>query len=121
MGKYLMCFTDTFKAYAIASKPKEGFVAIDRKENVLFKVFPFDNGPDDPSEGYFRIKGDDNKIGFADSTGNVVISPQYGCAFSFENGRAKVSDACTTIVDGEHSIWKSDNWYYINKAGKRVK
>jgi hypothetical protein len=34
-GKYMFCFTDTFKTYAIVTIPKKGFVAIDRKENIL--------------------------------------------------------------------------------------
>src|SRR5450756_710461 len=49
-GKYAVCFTDTFRTYAIVVKPNSGFVAIDRQENVLYEVFPFDNGPDEPSE-----------------------------------------------------------------------
>ena len=118
-GKYSICFTDTFRTYAIVAKPKFGFVAIDRQENILYQIFPFDNGPDYPSEGLFRIlqKG---KIGFADSaTGKIVIEPQFSCAFPFEKGVAKVSGNCIEKKDkdGEHSTWVSDNWYYIDKTG----
>ncbi|MEO7213789.1 WG repeat-containing protein [Mucilaginibacter sp.] len=119
-GKYLMCFTDTFKTFALVTEPKLGFVGIDRHEKILFKVFPFDNGPDYVSEGYFRII-DNNKIGYADTTGRVAIQPQYACAFPFENDTAKVSNNCKVIADGEHSSWQSDSWYYIDKTGKRVK
>jgi hypothetical protein len=119
-GKYLMCFTDTFKTFALVTEPKMGFVAIDRHEKVLFKVFSFDNGPDYPSEGYFRIV-DSNKIGYADTAGKVAIPPQFACAFPFENGIAKVSNNCTVSTDGEHSSWQSNSWYYIDKSGKRVK
>ena len=54
-GKYIRCFTDTFRTYAIVVKPNSGFVAIDRQEKILYEVFPFDNGPDEPSDGLFRI------------------------------------------------------------------
>ncbi|MFA5816168.1 MAG: WG repeat-containing protein [Bacteroidales bacterium] len=120
LGKYSRCFTDTFKTYAIVVKPLSGFVAIDRQENVLYEVFSYDNGPDYTSDGLFRIM-ENNKIGFADSTtGKVVIKPQFDCAWPFENGVAEVSIDCKTQSDGEHSIWLSDHWYYIDKTGKKV-
>ncbi|MFA6483115.1 MAG: WG repeat-containing protein [Bacteroidales bacterium] len=120
LGKYERCFTDTFKTYAIVVKPNGGFIAIDRQENVLYGIFPYDNGPDYPSEGLFRIL-ENNKIGYADSiTGKVVIKPQFDCAWPFENGVAKVSNDCNTQEQGEHSIWLSDHWFYIDKNGKKV-
>lgn len=119
-GKYSKCFTDTFKTYAIVVKPNAGFIAIDRQENVLYEVFPFDNAPDEPSEGLFRIIID-KKIGYADLlTGKIVIKPQFDCAWPFEHGVAKVSTDCKTQSEGEHSIWQSDHWFYINKTGKRA-
>jgi hypothetical protein len=121
LDKYGMCFTDTFRTYAIVLKSRLGFVAIDRKQNVLYQVFPFDNGPDNTSNGLFRILKN-NKIGYADSvSGHIVIKPQFACAFSFENGIAKVTKNCKVELDGEHRIWISDNWFYINKRGKKVK
>lgn len=120
LGKYAMCFTDTFKTYAIVVKPNGGFIAIDRQENVLYGIFPYENGPDYPSEGLFRIL-ENNKIGYADSlTGKVVIKPQFDCAWPFENGVAKVSTNCKTLSDGEHSSWLSDRWFYIDMTGKKV-
>lgn len=120
LGKYAMCFTDTFKTYAIVVKPNLDFVAIDRQENVLYEVFPFDNGPDYPSDGLFRII-ENGKIGYADSlTGKVVIKPLFDCALPFENGVAMVSTNCKTQLEGEHSSWVSDHWFYIDKTGKKV-
>lgn len=119
-GKYLRCFTDTFKTYAIVVKPNSGFLAIDRQENVMYVVFPYDNGPDEPSDGLFRIM-ENNKIGFADSaTGVIVIKSQFDCAWPFENGVAEVSTDCKTQSDGEHSTWVSDHWFYIDKTGRKV-
>ncbi len=119
-GKYLMCYTDTFRNFAIVEKPYTGFIGINRDEKVLFEVFIFDNGPDDISEGYFRITRD-GKIGYADRNGDIKISPQFGCAFPFQNGIAKVGRDCKTIAYGEHSAWVTDAWFYINKSGKQVK
>jgi hypothetical protein len=119
-GQYLRCFTDTFKTYAIVLKPEAGFVTIDRLEIVWYEVFPYDNGPDEPSEGLFRILAN-KKIGYADSlTGKVVIKPQFDCAWPFEDGVARVSTDCKTQSDGEHTTWVSDNWYFIDKSGNKV-
>jgi hypothetical protein len=119
-GRYAVCFTDTFRTYAIVAKPEVGYVAIDRQENIMYKIFPFDNGPDEPADGLFRILVN-NKIGYADAaSGEVVIKPQFDCAWPFENGIAEVSIDCKALPDGEHSIWVSDNWFYIDKTGKRV-
>ena len=120
LGKYSLCFTDTFKTYAIVAIPHKGFSAIDRQENILYNVFPFDNGPDYFSDGLFRILMD-GKIGYADSaTGKIIIKPQFDCAQPFENGVAKVSTDCTTKSDREHSTWLRVTWFYIDRTGKKV-
>ncbi len=101
-GKYQMCFTDTFKSYAVVATPKLGLVAIDRNQNVLYKVFMFDNGPDEPSEGLFRIESN-KKIGYTHAaTGEVVIRTQFDCALPFEDEQAKVTNSFAAIQDGEH-------------------
>ena len=116
-NKYLACFTDTFRNYAIVAT-NENIMAIDRQEKILYEVFLFDNGPDYPAEGLFRIV-QNNKIGFADAlTGKIVIQPQFTCAYPFEGGKAKVSNNCTIKPEGEHSLWISDTWDYIDKTGK---
>ncbi len=74
-GKYNLCFTDTLKTYAIVTSPEKGLIGIDRNENIKYQVFNFDNGPDYPSEGLFRII-QNNKIGYADIlTGEIIITP----------------------------------------------
>jgi hypothetical protein len=95
-GKYALCFTDTFKTFALVAIPYVGYAAIDRQENILYNVFRFDNAPDNVSEGLFRILIA-NKIGYADSTtGEIVIQPQFDCARPFKNGVAQVSNDCKT-------------------------
>lgn len=116
---YDVCYTDTFRRGAIVYKVGIGFIAIDKKQNVLFQIFPFDNGPDYPSDGLFRII-ENGKIGFADTTFNVVIQPQFDCAFPFEGETARVSFDCMKVKDGEHIIWQSKSWLMINKKGEIV-
>ncbi len=87
-GKYDMCFTGRFYNFAIVICAHEGLVGIDRNENVLFNVFVFDNGPDYPSDGLFRIIKDE-KIGYANLEGQIVIPPQFDYAYPFKNGKAQ--------------------------------
>jgi len=119
-GKYNVCFTDTMKNYAVVIHPQAGLVAIDRNEKILYPIFNFDNGPDYPSDGLFRII-EDEKIGYADfETGKVIIPPLYACAYPFENGKARVSLACEKIKQEEYTTWLSENWHFIDKQGKII-
>ncbi len=94
------------------------WVIMDSKKTTLYEVFPYDNGPDNPAEGLIRVVKN-GKIGYANAkTYAIVITPQFDCAFPFENGKAKVSNNCKTIKEGEHSIWTSDSWQYVDKKGK---
>ena len=96
MGRYPVCYTDTFRDYAIVLKPGIGFVGIDRQERVLYSVFIFDNGPDESSDGLFRVRVA-GKMGYADAvTGKIAIKPQFACAWPFEHGVAKVALDCQT-------------------------
>lgn len=120
LGKYTICYTDTFNTYAIVFDEDKGIVGIDKEEVILFKVFPFDNGPDTPHEGLFRIIDSNGRIGYANIDGIIVIPPQYDCAFSFEEGKAKVSVTCEKSKEGEHTMWLSEEWFYINTTGEKV-
>jgi hypothetical protein len=118
IGKYQYCIFDTVTTYAIVGD-KSGFYAIDQKENRLYEVYWFDNGPDYVKDGLFRIKRND-KIGYANTKGEIVIEPQYDCANAFENEKAKVTFACELMKFGEYTEMKSDNWFFIDKTGKRI-
>ena len=90
----------------------------DSKKKTLYEVFPYDNGPDYPAEGLIRVLKN-GKIGYANAkTYKIVIAPQFDCAFPFENGKAKVSNKCKTIKEGEHNVWTSETWQYVDKKGK---
>ena len=116
-GKYIRCYTDTIKSFGVVMTEDDRLIGIDKDQKELFEVFWFDNGPDYISDGLFRIVKN-NKIGYADETGKIIIEPRYDCAYPFENEVAKVSNNCTTVQEGEHSAWVSDDWKVIHKNGK---
>lgn len=118
-GKYDYCYTDTFQHYAIVMKHGGPCIAIDRNEKELYEVYWFDNGPDYIQEGLFRIRKN-GKIGFANEKGQISIEPQYECATPFKNGKAKVSYHCRLIPNGEHTRMESNDWFYIDRHGKKV-
>ncbi|TAE62121.1 MAG: WG repeat-containing protein [Bacteroidetes bacterium] len=95
------------------------WVVVDAQNQERYEVFFYDNGPDAPSEGLYRIV-QNGKIGYADaSTHAIVIAPQYDYAYPFENGKAKVSTNCQTVKDGEYSTWTSEAWVMIDREGKQ--
>jgi WG containing repeat len=117
LDKYLTCYTDTFRNFAIVSVRNFGFAGINRSEKVLFKVYPFDNGPDEPSEGLFRIiKGD--LIGFANMNGEVLISPKFAAVGPFSGEYAMYCRGCHVESDGEHEAWVGGKWGFIDKKGR---
>jgi hypothetical protein len=119
IGKYDMCFTEKFDNFAIVIASGKGLVGIDRNENILFNVYIVDNGPDYPSNGLFRIV-QNGKIGYANLKGQIVIPPQFDCAYPFKGGKAQVGKGCQTKADGEHYYWKGGQLYTINKRGNAV-
>ena len=110
------CSTQAPTASLTMAQTAEGkWVIVDSQKTALYDVFIYDNGPDYPAEGLIRVVKN-GKIGYADAkTYVLVIEPQFDCAFPFENGKAKVSNQCKTVKDGEYSVWESDAWEYIEK------
>lgn len=108
----------TTTALTMAQTPDGKWVILDDQKTVVYEVFIYDNGPDYEAEGLIRVVKN-GKIGYADAkTYAIVIEPQFDCAFPFENGKAKVSNQCKTVKDGEHSVWESEAWQYVDKEGK---
>lgn len=120
-GVYTYCGSD--KITQIGFVQKQGkIICLNNRGQELFEVFQYDNGPDYPSEGLFRIVDKDGKIGFADTTGHVVITPQFAFAYPFADGKAEVTKEGKPQPIGKdgYSTWKSKNWYYINKEGNII-
>lgn len=119
-GKYAYCYTDTIRTVGMVMEKGAGkILGIDKNGTELFEVFNYDNGPDYVASGLFRIVKN-GKIGYADSDGKIIVEPDFDCAYPFEGDFAKVSNNCGSQKMGEHSAWKSDDWYQITKDGKRV-
>jgi hypothetical protein len=89
-----------------------------------YPAYRFDNGDDYVQEGLYRIVDPQGKIGYATKKGQVVIKPQFAFGFPFEKGEAKVTKTGKSMcVDSgcEHSYWESDDWFYIDKKGNRIR
>lgn len=120
-GKYHYCYTDTITTYGIVVTHDGELIAIDRSDSMLYRVYRFDNGPDYPEEGLFRIMDQEGNIGFAaEEDGRVVIPPRFAYAEPFDGGRALVTDDGFMVPFGDYSYWESDEWYYIGPEGERL-
>lgn len=124
-GKYAYCYTDTLRSFAIVLTYEDDCIAIDKNDKKLFNVYWYDNGPDYIREGLFRITDDNGKLGYADKNGTIVITPQFAFGFPFENGVAKVTytgtEKTVPACNAEYHYWESDDWFYINKQGNKVR
>lgn len=93
----------------------------DERHSKRYPAFHFDNGDDYVVDGMYRIIDEQGRIGYADENGNTVIAPRFKCAFPFEDGKAKVADTGEERrYDAEHWYWESDDWYYIDKTGRKI-
>lgn len=121
-GKYPYLFTDVFDKIAfVLLKDKKGVYAIDRSEKVLFQVCSFELGPDIISNGLFRII-ENGKIGFANMNGEIVIKPNWGFIFPFqENGLAIFCEKGNWIwIDKEHRKFSGGKWGAMDTKGNIV-
>ena len=121
-GKYPYLFTDVFDKIAfVLLKDKKGVYAIDRSEKVLFQVCSFELGPDIISNGLFRLI-ENGKIGFANMNGKIVIKPNWGFIFPFqENGLAIFCEKGNWIwIDKEHRKFSGGKWGAMDTKGNIV-
>ncbi|MDA3815803.1 MAG: WG repeat-containing protein [Prolixibacteraceae bacterium] len=120
IGKYSHCFTKEFDKIAIVSiKDQPGFYAIDRNEKLLFRVHRYDNGPDYVKDGLFRIIKN-NKTGYANMNGEIVIQPKFDEALPFKNGYAVICKGGKKQKKGEYITRDGGKWGYINTSEKYV-
>ena len=117
VGKYSLCWTDTIRTFGIVFDQE--FIAIDAYGRLLYEVYFYDNGPDWPEEGLFRILRN-GKIGYADEEGFIRIEPRFACASQFAEGKAKVALDCELVPDGEYTRMESEEWFFINQEGEVV-
>lgn len=93
----------------------QGMFAIDVDENILFEVFNQEVGvpyPDELMEGKIRIVDNDDRVGFANEFGQVVIEPQFEVATSFNKGKAIIGRECRKIPWHNDDDEKGDCTHY---------
>jgi hypothetical protein len=109
---------------AVVYSKEEGWMYVNRKGRVIISgVAAMDNGADVFHDGLVRFSKN-NKWGFADVKGKVVVPAIYDGALNFEKGLAKVCNACRSECAGtdcEHHIFAGGEWVYINTKGENVK
>jgi hypothetical protein len=115
------CYTDTIRTIGFVSIQQRGIIAIEKTGKELFRVYNFDFGPDPVREGLFRIIGENEKIGFADSLGNIIIEPQFEDAYPFKNGFAAVYvGGHKEKIEEYRSYHTGGKWGFIDRTGKIV-
>lgn len=112
-------------------KGEKGWTAIDSNENILFKVYNTSFGepsPDGIIENKIRIVDENDKIGFADYKGKIIIKPQFEIATSFHKSKAIIGQSCDKIPWGNHDDENGCHHYsivcdkhgYIDKNGRII-
>ena len=121
---------DKYQSFAVFHiKGESGWCAIDINEKILFKVYNTSFGepsPDELIENKIRIVDENNKIGFADSNGKIIIKPQFEIATTFHKGKAIIGESCDKIPWDEHAKEEDCHHYsivckkhgYINQNGE---
>ena len=122
-GRFSWCVSDSISPIGFVLEPKvKGITCINTEGQVLCRALVVDNfTPDYLFEGHFRIVNDEGLMGFADSLGHVVVTPQFKYAYPFEGGKAKVTyTGQKNDPNDEHWEWVSDDWFYIDYQGRKV-
>lgn len=90
-------------------------------EQGELRVMRYDNGPDIPSEGLVRVLDGEGRLGYADTSGRVVIAPRFAFGYPFWEGRALVTfegrEEAVPGSGGELHVWKSPAWFCIDTSG----
>ncbi len=100
-----------------------GWMYVSRTGKVVISGVPtMDNWADTFHDGLVRVVRNE-KYGFSNRKGQLVISPVYDGAMNFENGKAKVCNGCTIKCveqECEYSVFSGGNWFQINTSGTVV-
>jgi hypothetical protein len=92
---------------------------IDVTGRHVYRAFIYDNGPDYVAEGYARIYGTNDKVGFINADGEIAIPPQFDWASQFEQGYASVCRGCAEEkTEDEHRRMVGGQWGKVDTTGK---
>ena len=120
-SKYLVSFNDNnLRYFAIfLIKGRRGWSAIDSNEKILFEVYNQGNeiNPDYLVENKIRIVDENQKIGFANEKGQIIIKPQFEIVTSFHNGKAIIGQSCDKIPWDAHE--KEDDCHHYSIVCKK--
>ena len=122
-GQYSYCVSDSIAPVGFVLEPKaKGITCINTEGKVMCRAYVVDNlTPDYLFEGHFRIVNEEGLMGFADSLGHVVVTPQYKFALPFQGGKAKVTyTGHKSDPNDEHWEWVSNDWFYIDYKGQKL-
>ena len=109
-----------FNQYGLAAVvDNSGWLYITMNGEPRLRPYIVDNGPDYFSEGLARYVNDD-KIGFMDESGTVVISAKFDFAMPFSEGLAAYCVSCKQVSDNEYHRLSGGLWGYINKTGEII-
>lgn len=135
-SKYYMPFSgfeySYFAVIAKSGSKKHGWPAIDANENILFYVYNTSFGEPSPDyliENKIRIIDENEKIGFANEMGKIVIKPQFEIVTSFHNGHAIIAEKCKKVPWGNqehdddcyHYSIQCERHGYIDEKGNIIK
>jgi hypothetical protein len=114
-----------FDSYGLAPvrSGKGGWMYVSRTGKVLISGVPnMDNWADSFHDGLVRVVRND-RYGFANRRGQIVISAKYDGAMNFEKGKAKVCNHCESKCvdhDCEYLVFSGGEWFQINTKGNVV-
>ena len=121
-GQYLSCISDTLDRYAIVMDYIHRYLGIDKYGRPLFYLYMWQGEPDEPKEGMFRIRElKENKIGFANTKGEIVVKPRFDYAHPFSDGMAAFNiDGKPFVVHDAMTVPVGDRNGYIDRTGEIV-
>lgn len=130
-SKYVTSFNDeSLRYFAIfLIKGHRGWSAIDSNEKILFEVYNQGDevNPDYLVENKIRIIDENQKIGFANEKGQIIIKPQFELVSQFYNGKAIIAEKCEKIPLKNHTESDCHHYYieckkygYINEKGEII-
>ncbi len=101
------------------------WVMINNDALEIFRIYAFGGSPDNFNDGLLRIIQND-KIGFINSKGQIVISPGYCQATPFFKGKSIVNVNAKKVdkssTDAQSSVlWEDGMWGVIDKKGNIIK
>ena len=124
--KYIVSLTTHINShFAVFSlNNRKGWFAVDFNENVLFEVYNYiryEPSPDFLTENRIRIINDENKIGFANKCGDMIIKPKFEWVTHFYNGKAIYGKDCSLKEQNDFKSHVCNKYGVINTKGETIK